>query len=197
MNKYENAEGARIREMFTPKLEEGEVIQWCGASAEKLTMRERGMSTKHLVLPVFLVSVCIILAVVILVSMSSLGAILTILSAAGVFALFYGSVILLHRVLFGAQNLYVVTNKRLYFLNKKGKIEVALELTALSSIYATPGRNNTGTVSMRNSSVGKYSNMVYVNLMGIEYPTKVCDIITEAVDNAIIMEKKKAQRNRF
>lgn len=197
MNKYENAEGARIREMFTPKLEDGEVIQWCGASAEKLTMRERGMSTKHLVLPVFLVSVCIILAVVILVSMSSLGAILTILSAAGVFALFYGSVILLHRVLFGAQNLYVVTNKRLYFLNKKGKIEVALELTALSSIYATPGRNNTGTVSMRNSSVGKYSNMVYVNLMGIEYPTKVCDIITEAVDNAIIMEKKKAQRNRF
>lgn len=197
MNKYENAEGARIREMFTPKLEEGEVIQWCGASAEKLTMRERGMSTKHLVLPVFLVSVCIILAVVILVSISSLGAILTILSAAGVFALFYGSVILLHRVLFGAQNLYVVTNKRLYFLNKKGKIEVALELTALSSIYATPGRNNTGTVSMRNSSVGKYSNMVYVNLMGIEYPTKVCDIITEAVDNAIIMEKKKAQRNRF
>ena len=197
MNKYENAEGARIREMFTPKLEEGEVIQWCGASAEKLTMRERGMSTKHLVLPVFLVSVCIILAVVILVSMSSLGAILTILSAAGVFALFYGSVILLHRVLFGAQSLYVVTNKRLYFLNKKGKIEVALELTALSSIYATPGRNNTGTVSMRNSSVGKYSNMVYVNLMGIEYPTKVCDIITEAVDNAIIMEKKKAQRNRF
>lgn len=197
MNKYENAEGARIREMFTPKLEEGEVIQWCGASAEKLTMRERGMSTKHLVLPVFLVSVCIILAVVILVSMSSLGAILTILSEAGVFALFYGSVILLHRVLFGAQNLYVVTNKRLYFLNKKGKIEVALELTALSSIYATPGRNNTGTVSMRNSSVGKYSNMVYVNLMGIEYPTKVCDIITEAVDNAIIMEKKKAQRNRF
>ena len=197
MNKYENAEGARIREMFTPKLEEGEVIQWCGASAEKLTMRERGMSTKHLVLPVFLVSVCIIVAVVILVSISSLGAILTILSAAGVFALFYGSVILLHRVLFGAQNLYVVTNKRLYFLNKKGKIEVALELTALSSIYATPGRNNTGTVSMRNSSVGKYSNMVYVNLMGIEYPTKVCDIITEAVDNAIIMEKKKAQRNRF
>ena len=197
MNKYENAEGARIREMFTPKLEEGEVIQWCGASAEKLTMRERGMSTKHLVLPVFLVSVCIILAVVILVSMGSLGAILTILSAAGVFALFYGSVILLHRVLFGAQNLYVVTNNRLYFLNKKGKIEVALELTALSSIYATPGRNNTGTVSMRNSSVGKYSNMVYVNLMGIEYPTKVCDIITEAVDNAIIMEKKKAQRNRF
>lgn len=197
MNKYENAEGARIREMFTPKLEEGEVIQWCGASAEKLTMRERGMSTKHLVLPVFLVSVCIILAVVILVSISSLGAILTILSAAGVFALFYGSVILLHRVLFGAQNLYVVTNKRLYFLNKKGKTEVSLELTALSSIYATPGRNNTGTVSMRNSSVGKYSNMVYVNLMGIEYPTKVCDIITEAVDNAIIMEKKKAQRNRF
>lgn len=197
MNNYENAEGARIREMFTPKLEDGEVIQWCGASAEKLTMRERGMTAKHLILPVFLVSVCLILAVLILVSMSSLGIILTILSAAGVFALFYGSVILLHRVLFGAQNLYVVTNKRLYFLNKKGKIEVALELTALSSIYATPGRNNTGTVSMRNSSVGKYSNMVYVNLMGIEYPTKVCDIITEAVDNAIIMEKKKSQANRY
>lgn len=197
MNNYENAEGARIREMFTPKLEDGEVIQWCGASAEKLTMRERGMTAKHLILPVFLVSVCLILAVLILVSMSSLGIILTILSAAGVFALFYGSVILLHRVLFGAQNLYVVTNKRLYFLNKKGKIEVALELTALSSVYATPGRNNTGTVSMRNSSVGKYSNMVYVNLMGIEYPTKVCDIITEAVDNAIILEKKKAQGNRY
>lgn len=197
MNNYENAEGARIREMFTPKLEDGEVIQWCGASAEKLTMRERGMTAKHLILPVFLVSVCLILAVLILVSMSSLGIILTILSAAGVFALFYGSVILLHRVLFGAQNLYVVTNKRLYFLNKKGKIEVALELTALSSIYATPGRNNTGTVSMRNSSVGKHSSMVYVNLMGIEYPTKVCDIITEAVDNAIIMEKKKSQANRY
>lgn len=197
MNNYENAEGARIREMFTPKLEDGEVIQWCGASAEKLTMRERGMTAKHLILPVFLVSVCLILAVLILVSMSSLGIILTILSAAGVFALFYGSVILLHRVLFGAQNLYVVSNKRLYFLNKKGKIEVALELTALSSVYATPGRNNTGTVSMRNSSVGKYSNMVYVNLMGIEYPTKVCDIITEAVDNAIIMEKKKSQANRY
>lgn len=197
MNNYENAEGARIREMFTPKLEDGEVIQWCGASAEKLTMRERGMTAKHLILPVFLVSVCLILAVLILVSMSSLGIILTILSAAGVFALFYGSVILLHRVLFGTQSLYVVTNKRLYMLNKKGKIEVALELTALSSIYATPGRNNTGTVSMRNSSVGKYSNMVYVNLMGIEYPTKVCDIITEAVDNAIIMEKKKSQANRY
>ncbi len=197
MNNYENAEGARIREMFTPKLEDGEVIQWCGASAEKLTMRERGMTAKHLILPVFLVSVCLILAVLILVSMSSLGIILTILSAAGVFALFYGSVILLHRVLFGAQNLYVVTNKRLYFLNKNGKIEVALELTALSSVYATPGRNNTGTVSMRNSSVGKHSNMVYVNLMGIEYPTKVCDIITEAVDNAIIMEKKKSQANRY
>ncbi len=197
MNNYENAEGARIREMFTPKLEDGEVIQWCGASAEKLTMRERGMTAKHLILPVFLVSVCLILVVLILVSMSSLGIILTILSAAGVFALFYGSVILLHRVLFGAQNLYVVTNKRLYFLNKKGKIEVALELTALSSVYATPGRNNTGTISMRNSSVGKHSNMVYVNLMGIEYPTKVCDIITEAVDNAIIMEKKKSQANRY
>ena len=197
MNNYENAEGARIREMFAPKLEEGEVIQWCGASAEKLTMRERGMSTKHIVLPVFLLSVCIILAVVILVSMSSIGVILTILAAAGVFALFYVSVMLLHRVLFGVKNLYVVTNKRLYFLNEKGKIEVALELTALSSVYATPGRDNTGTVSMRNSSVGKHSNMVYVNLMGIEYPTKVCDIITEAVDNAIIMENKKSQRNRY
>lgn len=197
MNNYENAEGARIREMFTPKLEDGEVIQWCGASSEKLTMRERGMSARHLILPVFLVSVCLILAVIILINAGNLGIILTILSAAGVFALFYGSVILLHRVLFGAQSLYVVTNKRLYFLNKKGKIEVALELTALSSIYATPGRNNTGTVSMRNSSVGKYSNMVYVNLMGIEYPTKVCDIITEAVDNAIIMEKKKSQANRY
>ena len=197
MNRYENAEGARIREMVAPKLEDGEVIQWCGASAEKLSMRERGMSAKHLILPVFLVSLCIILAVIVLVSIGSLGIILTILSGVGVFALFYGSVILLHRVLFGVQNLYVVTNKRLYMLNKKGKIEVALELTALSSIYATPGRNNTGTVSMRNSSVGKHSNMVYVNLMGIEYPTKVCDIITEAVDNAIIMDKKKSQAHRY
>lgn len=191
MNKYENAEGARIREMFAPRLEDGEKIVWCGSSMEKMTMRERGMSTGHLVLPVFLVAVCIILAVVILVCMSRMGVILTVLSAAGVFVLFYGSVILLHRVLFGAKNLYVVTNKRLYMLNSKGKIEVALELTALSNIYATPGRRNTGTVSMRNSSVGKHANMTYVNLMGIEYPTKVCDIITEAVDNAIILEKRK------
>jgi len=197
MNKYENAEGAKIREQFAPKLEDGESIQWCGASAEKLTMRERGMSGKHLVFPVFCLSLCIIAAVVLLVSASSIGIIITALLFAAVVLLFNFSVIVLHRVLFGAQSLYVVTNKRLYILTKKGKIDVALELTALSSIYATPGRNNTGTVSMRNSSVGKYSNMVYVNLMGIEYPTKVCDVITEAVDNAIILEKKKAQGNRY
>ncbi len=197
MNKYENAEGARIREQFAPKLEEGESIQWCGASAEKLTMRERGMSGKHLIFPVFCLSICIIAVVAVFLNMSSIGMIFTILLLAGIVLFFNFSVIILHRVLFGAQSLYVVTNKRLYILTKKGKIDVSLELTALSSIYATPGRNNTGTVSMRNSSVGKYSNMVYVNLMGIEYPTKVCDIITEAVDNAIIMEKKKSQRNRF
>lgn len=197
MNKYENAEGAKIREMFTPKLQDGESIQWCGASAEKLTMKERGMSTKHLVLPVFLVALCIVLAFIVLVSASNNGIILTAVFLLGVGALFYGAVFLLHRVLFGAQSLYVVTNQRLYILTQKGKIDVSLELTALSSIYATPGRDNTGTVSMRNSSVGKYSNMVYVNLMGIEYPTKVCDIITEAVDNAIIMEKKKSQANRY
>ncbi len=197
MNKYENAEGARIREMFTPKLQDGESIQWCGASAEKLTMKERGMSTKHLIIPVFLVSLCIILAVIALVNAGDNGIILTAVFLLGVCVLFYGAVFLLHRVLFGAQSLYVVTNQRLYILTQKGKIDVSLELTALSSIYATPGRNNTGTVSMRNSSVGKYSNMVYVNLMGIEYPTKVCDIITEAVDNAIILEKRKSQSNRF
>ncbi len=197
MNKYENAEGAKIREMFTPKLQDGESIQWCGASAEKLTMKERGMSTKHLILPVFLVALCIVLAFIVLISAGNNGIILTAVFLLGICALFYGAVFLLHRVLFGAQNLYVVTNQRLYILTQKGKIDVSLELTALSSIYATPGRNNTGTVSMRNSSVGKYSNMVYVNLMGIEYPTKVCDIITEAVDNAIIMEKKKSQANRY
>jgi hypothetical protein len=197
MNKYENAEGARIREMFTPKLQDGESIQWCGASAEKLTMKERGMSTKHLIIPVFLVSLCIILAVIALVNAGDNGIIITAVFLLGICVLFYGAVFLLHRVLFGAQSLYVVTNQRLYILTQKGKIDVSLELTALSSIYATPGRNNTGTVSMRNSSVGKYSNMVYVNLMGIEYPTKVCDIITEAVDNAIIMEKKKSQANRY
>lgn len=197
MNKYENAEGARIREMFAPKLQEGESIQWCGASAEKLTMKERGMSARHLVIPVFLVALCIVLAFIALVSAGNNGIILTAVFLLGVGALFYGAVFLLHRVLFGAQSLYVVTNQRLYILTQKGKIDVSLELTALSSIYATPGRNNTGTVSMRNSSVGKYSNMVYVNLMGIEYPTKVCDIITEAVDNAIIMEKKKSQANRY
>mgnify|MGYP003289192895 FL=1 len=197
MNKYENAEGAKIREMFTPKLQDGESIQWCGASAEKLTMKERGMSTKHLILPVFLVALCIILAFIVLISAGNNGIILTAVFLLGICALFYGAVFLLHRVLFGAQNLYVVTNQRLYILTQKGKIDVSLELTALSSIYATPGRNNTGTVSMRNSSVGKYSNMVYINLMGIEYPTKVCDIITEAVDNAIIMEKKKSQRNHY
>ena len=197
MNKYENAEGARIREMFTPKLQDGESIQWCGASAEKLTMKERGMSTKHLIIPVFLVSLCIILAVIALVNAGDNSIIITAVFLLGICVLFYGAVFLLHRVLFGAQSLYVVTNQRLYILTQKGKIDVSLELTALSSIYATPGRNNTGTVSMRNSSVGKYSNMVYVNLMGIEYPTKVCDIITEAVDNAIIMEKKKSQANRY
>lgn len=197
MNKYENAEGARIREMFAPKLQEGESIQWCGASAEKLTMKERGMSARHLVIPVFLVALCIVLAFIALVSAGNNGIILTAVFLLGVGALFYGAVFLLHRVLFGAQSLYVVTNQRLYILTQKGKIDVSLELTALSSIYATPGRNNTGTVSMRNSSVGKYSNMVYVNLMGIEYPTKVCDIITEAVDNAVIMEKKKSQRNHY
>lgn len=197
MNKYENAEGAKIREMFTPKLQDGESIQWCGASAEKLTMKERGMSTKHLILPVFLVALCIVLAFIVLISAGNNGIILTAVFLLGICALFYGAVFLLHRVLFGAQNLYVVTNQRLYILTQKGKIDVSLELTALSSIYATPGRNNTGTVSMRNSSVGKYSNMVYINLMGIEYPTKVCDIITEAVDNAIIMEKKKSQANRY
>ncbi len=197
MNKYENAEGAKIREMFTPKLQDGESIQWCGASAEKLTMKERGMSTKHLILPVFLVALCIVLAFIVLISAGNNGIILTAVFLLGICALFYGAVFLLHRVLFGAQNLYVVTNQRLYILTQKGKIDVSLELTALSSIYATPGRNNTGTVSMRNSSVGKYSNMVYINLMGIEYPTKVCDIITEAVDNAIIMEKKKSQRNHY
>ncbi|MBR6580048.1 MAG: hypothetical protein IKK66_01990 [Ruminococcus sp.] len=197
MNKYENAEGARIREMFAPKLQEGESIQWCGASAEKLTMKERGMSARHLIIPVFLVALCIVLAFIALVSAGNNGIILTAVFLLGVGALFYGAVFLLHRVLFGAQSLYVVTNQRLYILTQKGKIDVSLELTALSSIYATPGRNNTGTVSMRNSSVGKYSNMVYVNLMGIEYPTKVCDIITEAVDNAIIMEKKKSQANRY
>ncbi|MBR3970756.1 MAG: hypothetical protein IKJ87_06730 [Ruminococcus sp.] len=186
-----------IKEMFSPKLEEGENICWCGESAEKLTMRERGMSGKHLVFPLFCLSLCIIAAVAVLVNMSNVGIILTVLLFAGVFVFFNFSVIILHRVLFGVQNLYVVTNKRLYMLTKRGKIDVALELTALSSIYATPGRNNTGTVSMRNSSVGKYSNMVYVNLMGIENPTKVCDIITEAVDNAIIMEKKKSQRNHY
>ena len=85
MNRYENAEGARIREMVAPKLEDGEVIQWCGASAEKLSMRERGMSAKHLILPVFLVSLCIILAVIVLVSIGSLGIILTILSGVGMF----------------------------------------------------------------------------------------------------------------
>lgn len=186
-----------IKEMFSPKLEEGENICWCGASAEKLTMRERGMSGKHLIFPLFCLSLCIIAAVSVLVNMGNIGIILTILLFAGIFVFFNFSVIMLHRVLFGVQSLYVVTNKRLYMLTKKGKIDVALELTALSSIYATPGRNNTGTVSMRNSSVGKYSNMVYVNLMGIENPTKVCDIITEAVDNAIIMEKKKSQRNQY
>lgn len=197
MNKYENAEGARIREMFSPKLQEGESIQWCGASAEKLTMKERGMTVRHLIFPVFCLSLCIIAAVSVLVNMSNIGIIIAVLLMVGIVLFFNFSVIILHRVLFGAQSLYVVTNQRLYILTQKGKIDVSLELTALSSIYATPGRNNTGTVSMRNSSVGKYSNMVYVNLMGIEYPTKVCDIITEAVDNAIIMEKKKSQRNHY
>ncbi len=197
MNKYENAEGARIREQFAPELEDGETIQWCGASAEKLTMRERGMSAKHLIFPVFCLSLCIIAVVSVLVNISNIGIIIAVLLLAEIVLFFNFSVIMLHRVLFGAQSLYVVTNKRLYILTKKGKKDVTLELTALSSIYATPGRNNTGTVSMRNSSVGKYSNMVYVNLMGIEYPTKVCDIITEAVDNAIILEKKKAQGNRY
>ena len=191
MNQYENAEGTRIRERFAPELEDGESIQWCGASAEKLTMRERGMSARHLIFPVFCLSLCIIATVSVLVNISNIGIIIAVLLLAGIVLFFNFSIIMLHRVLFGAQSLYVVTNKKLYILTKKFKKDVTLELTALSSIYATPGRNNTGTVSMRNSSVGKHANMTYVNLMGIEYPTKVCDIITEAVDNAIILEKRK------
>ncbi len=197
MNKYENAESERIREIFTPKLQEGEKIEWCGAAAEKLTMKERGMSAKDLVFPVFCISLCIILSVIVLVNIGAIGIVLALVIMGVIALLFAGAVFAMYRVIFGTQNLYVITNQKLYILTQKGKISVALDLTGLSNIYATPGRDNMGTLSMRNTCEGKHSNMVYINLMGIEYPTKICDILTEAVDNAIILEKRKSQSNRF
>lgn len=196
MNNYENAESVKIREMFAPKLQEGEKIQWCGCASEKLTMKERGMTVKDLIFPVFCIVLCIVMAVIILINTGNIGIVLTSVLMAVVAALFGGAGFTLHRVIFGVQNLYVITNQTLYILTAKGKIDTALELTGLSSIYSTPGRGNTGTVSMRNSSEGKHAGRVYINLIGIEYPKKVCDILTEAVDNAIILEKK-SQNNRF
>ncbi len=196
MNNYENAEGVKIREMFTPQLQEGEKIQWCGAASERLTMKERGMSAKDLIFPIFCVALCIIASVIIIVNMDSMGIVLTVVFMAVVLAVLGGAGFTLQRVIFGVRNLYVITNQKLYLLTSKGKIDTALELTDLSSIYSTPGRGNTGTVSMRNSSEGKHSGRVYVNLIGIEYPKKVCDILTEAVDDALIL-KKKSQNNKF